>query len=339
MDEKDKSEPGFEKRNLNRSVITLKEELFVSDIFAKKDFELVQRNEVTDLHRKICRSSILRPQLALTGFFENFYEDTIIVLGKTELRYLETLTRKAKIEIISKVSEFRIPCVITTCNLVLPEYLLRIFQQKQIPVFSTSLATVTAAYKLLDFLDDHFAQRATVHGSLVEIYGMGILIIAEPGIGKSELTLDLIERGHRMVADDIVIVKKKWENRIFGTSPPASQFFLEIRGLGVIDVKHLFGLQAVKQEAQVDLVVELIPPDTKDVIVSERDRFTRAEYPCYILDVEIPLVKLPIFMGKNLAVSTEAIALGELSKKYPYKMVPDIFKARSLPESTSRLNK
>ncbi len=326
-----------EKQNLNRSVITLKEDLLVSDIYARKDFELIQKNDVKDFDRKICRPSILRPQLALTGFFENFYEDTIVVFGQTELRYLNSLKRDKKIKIISKIVEYRIPCVITTCNNIFPEYLLHIFQERNIPVFTSSLPTVELTYKLLDFLDDHFAQRATVHGSLVEIYGLGVLIIGEPGTGKSELTLDLIERGHRMVSDDVVIVKKRWENRIFGASPPASQFVLEIRALGMMDVMRLFGLQAVKLETQIDLVVKLIFYD--NIAWSQKDRVGRAEHPCYILDVEIPLVELPILVGKNLAVATEAIVLMELSKKYPYKRIPDILKTPSLPESTSRPNK
>lgn len=335
MNESEKGKSG--KHNLNRSIITLKEDLLVSDIYARKDFELTQKNDVKDLNRKICRSSILRPQLALTGFFENFYEDTIVVFGQTELRYLNTLKRDKKIGIISRMVEYRIPCVITTCNNIFPEYLLHIFQDKNIPVFTTSLPTVAMTYKLLDFLDDHFAQRATVHGSLVEIYGLGVLIIGEPGTGKSELTLDLIERGHRMVSDDVVIVKKRWENRVFGASPPASQFVLEIRALGMIDVMRLFGLQAVKLETQIDLVVNLVFYD--NTAWTQKDRVGRAEHPCYILDVEIPLVELPILVGKNLAVATEAIVLMELSKKYPYKRIPDILKTPSLPESTSRSNK
>jgi HPr kinase/phosphorylase len=210
--------------------------------------------------------------------------------------------------------EFQIPCFILTNGNTLDDELLQAASAKGIPVFGTPFSTTKVSYFLADFLDDQFAPQVMVHGSLVDVYGIGVLVAGRSGIGKSEIALDLVERGHRLVADDVVMITRKGEGILIGAGTDLVKHFMEVRGLGLIDVRSMFGIRAIRYHKRVEIVVELEEwrPD-EDYTRTGLDDLTVS-----VLEVEVPLVKLPIFPGKNVTVITEVIALNYLLKHYGY---------------------
>ena len=214
------------------------------------------------------------------------------------------------------------PCVILTNGNVIADELLQAAAAKGIPVFGTPFETTKISYFLADFLDDQFSPQIVVHGSLVDVYGVGVLLTGRSGIGKSEIALDLIERGHRLVADDVVMVTRKGEGILMGAGTDLVKHFMEIRGLGLIDVRSMFGIRAIRYQKRVEVVIEL-----EDWKVSEE--YTRTgldDQRVSILDVELPMVKLPIFPGKNVTVISEVIALNYLLKHYGYDAAKEFAK-------------
>ncbi|CUS99379.1 HPr(Ser) kinase/phosphatase [Candidatus Chrysopegis kryptomonas] len=277
-------------------------------------FKLKTLNGEVGFDRKITDKNIHRPGLALAGYVELFTYNRIQVFGNTEIRYLQSLTPENRIKSIQNILQFEIPCVVITNDNVLPDNLLDLFTEKKISVFQTPLETTKLVYFISDFLDDQFAPQTVVHGDLVDVYGIGLLFVGRSGIGKSEIALDLIERGHRLVADDVVLITKKGENILIGTCNTVTKHFMEIRGLGIIDVKNMFGIRAIRYQKRIEVVVELLDWDPKE----EYTRTGLDEEKISILGVEIPLVKLPIFPGKNITVIAEVIALNHLLKHYGY---------------------
>jgi HPr kinase/phosphorylase len=280
----------------------------------KELFKLKVLNGDVGFDRKITDKNIHRPGLALAGYVELFTYNRIQVFGNTEIRYLQSLSPEDRIKSIQKILEFEIPCVVITNDNLLPDNLLDLFTEKKVSVFQTPLETTKLVYFISDFLDDQFAPQTVVHGDLVDVYGIGLLFVGRSGIGKSEIALDLVERGHRLVADDVVLITKKGENILIGTCNTITKHFMEIRGLGIIDVKNMFGIRAIRYQKRVEVVVELLDWDPKE----EYTRTGLDEEKISILGVEIPLVKLPIFPGKNITVIAEVIALNHLLKHYGY---------------------
>jgi len=236
------------------------------------------------------------------------------VMGNTEIKYLSSLTPAQRRVAFTSLLEFKIPCIVLTDNNVIDEELLQASAQKGIPVFGSSYETTKIAYFIADFLDDQFSPQMVLHGSLVDVYGVGVLLTGRSAIGKSEIALDLVERGHRLVADDVVMVTQKGEGILMGAGTDLVKHFMEIRGLGLLDVRSMFGIRAIRYQKRVEVVVEL--EEWK-----RREEYTRTgldDLTTKILDVEIPLVKLAIFPGKNVTVITEVIALNYLLKHYGY---------------------
>jgi HPr kinase/phosphorylase len=211
--------------------------------------------------------------------------------------------------------------ILTNGNLI-SEQLLQAASAKNIPVFGTPFETTKISYFLADFLDDQFSPQIVVHGSLVDVYGAGVLLTGPSGIGKSEIALDLIERGHRLVADDVVMVTRKGEGILMGAGTDLVKHFMEIRGLGLIDVRSMFGIRAIRYQKRIEIVVELEEwkPD------QDYTRTGLDEISMTLLDVEIPLVKLPIFPGKNVTVITEVISLNYLLRHYGYDAAKEFSK-------------
>lgn len=262
----------------------------------------------------ITNKNIYRPQLALAGFVELFNYKQVQIIGNTEYFYLKSLSEQQRIKAISNLAQFPIPCVIITNNHEpFPEFI-EIALKHKIPVFSTQYETTKAFYLLSEFLDDQFSPHVVVHGSLVDVYGVGILFVGRSGIGKSEVALDLIERGHRLVADDIVMLTKKRETVLMGTGTSLVQHFMEIRGLGIIDIRQMFGIRAIRFQKRLEIIVEL--EDWQ-----EDEEYTRTgldETFTELMGVEISNVKLPIFSGKNITVIAEVIAINYLLRTYGY---------------------
>ena len=236
------------------------------------------------------------------------------MLGNTEMKYLRHLTKAERLKTLKKFFSFKIPCICVTVNNKPSDEFLELAEKKKVAVFTTPLTTTKFAYFISDFLDDQFSPQAAIHGSFVDVYGVGMLFYGRSGIGKSEIAMDLVERGHRLVADDVVIISRKGEGILMGSGTDLVKHFMEIRGLGIIDVRSIFGIRAIRFQKRVEIIVNL--EEWK-----KRKEYTRTgldENTISILGVDIPFIKLPIFPGKNITVISEVIALNYLDKHYGY---------------------
>jgi HPr kinase/phosphorylase len=277
-------------------------------------FKLKQLNGESGFDNQIKDRNLNRPGLALAGYVELFTYDRVQFMGNTEIRYLNSLRPPQRTASFTSLLEFKIPCIILTNGNVISDDLLQAAAVKNIPVFGTPFETTKISYFLADFLDDQFSPQIVVHGSLVDVYGAGVLLTGPSGIGKSEIALDLIERGHRLVADDVVMVTRKGEGILMGAGTDLVKHFMEIRGLGLIDVRSMFGIRAIRYQKRVEIVVELEEwKPGQDYTRTGLDEISMT-----LLDVDIPLVKLPIFPGKNVTVITEVISLNYLLRHYGY---------------------
>jgi HPr kinase/phosphorylase len=271
-------------------------------------------NDVSAQDRLVTESSLHRPGLALAGFLELFTFHRIQILGNTEHRYLEHLPVAERMASFEKLLGFNIPCIFLTDGNLLDPVLVQCASDRGVPIYATSLPSTDFTALLRDFLSDQFALQQTVHGALVDVYGIGLLIKGDPGIGKSEVSLDLVERGHRLVADDVVVVTRKEESVLMGAGTDVAQHFMEIRGLGLIDVRAMFGIRAIRFQKRVEVVVNLSPWNKDE----EYTRLGMIDSFYDIMGVHIPLVRLPITPGKNVTVLCEVIAMNHLLGNYGY---------------------
>lgn len=299
---------------IDQNSIKRKENINVGFLYenAKNICKLKLLTENNDFEKKIFDQNLHRPGLALAGFVDLFSYSRVQVFGNTEMRYLEQLSDEKKKESLDRIFKFNIPCIILTDNNQPFPILIEKANLHQVPVFITSYSTTKLVYLLSDFLDDQFSPSLTVHGSLIDVYGVGILFVGKSGIGKSEVALDLIERGHRLVGDDVIIFTKKGEGILMGSGTKLGKHFMEIRGLGIIDIQSMFGIRAIRYQKRLEIVVELESWD-------ENAEYTRTgldERTISIMDVEIPHIKLPIIPGKNITVISEVISLNYLLKHY-----------------------
>lgn len=263
--------------------------------------------------RYVTEADLHRPGLALAGYIKLFTYQRIQIIGNTESQYITFLPKEKRREAFSNLVQFDIPVLFLTDNNQLPDYLLDMAREAKIPIFRTPVETTRFMYLLRDFLEDQFSLQTMVHGSMVDVYGIGILIAGKSGIGKSEVALDLIERGHRLVADDVVMLTKK-SNVLMGAATEINKHFMEIRGLGIIDIVSMFGIRSIRYQKRLEVVLELTLWDkAHDVDRTGLNRdFTS------LLDVDIPLIKLPITPGKNITVLAEVIAMNYLLRHYGY---------------------
>lgn len=288
----------------------------------KERLKLNVMNGEVGFDKEIRDKSIHRPGLALAGYVELFTYDRVQVFGNTEIRYLSHLTLAERIRAFQTVFQFDLPCIIVTNENTLDDELVAIATEHKVSIIQTPYETTKFVYFLSDFLDDQFAPQTSVHGTFLDVYGIGVLLTGRSGIGKSEIALDLIERGHRLVADDVVLITRKGEGILLGAGSEVAKHFMEIRGLGLIDVKAVFGIRAIRFQKRVELVVEL--QEWKPNIEYTRTGLDHESVT--ILDVDLPHIKLPIFPGKNITVIVEVIALDYLLKHYGYDAAKEFSK-------------
>ncbi|MCA9751406.1 MAG: HPr(Ser) kinase/phosphatase [Gemmatimonadetes bacterium] len=255
-------------------------------------------------------SDVNRPGLALAGFTENFLYERIQILGETEMLYLETLSGEERHRAFDRLFEQDLPCLIISKGLPIDEYLREKCEAAQVPLLRTRMSTTPFIHQLTAYLTDVFAPRMTLHGSLVDVYGVGLLFAGDSGIGKSETALDLVERGHRLVADDIVIVSRRPPASLVGSSNELLGHRMEIRGVGIIDIREMFGVRATRVRKRIEVEVRLVrwDPDAPYERLGLEDRTTS------ILGVRIPYVTIPLVPGKNVAVLAEVVAMNHLIK-------------------------
>lgn len=263
--------------------------------------------------RFVTETDLHRPGLALAGYIELFTWQRIQIIGNTESQYLNHLDDAGKEQSLKNILRFNIPVIFLTSNNRLPDPLLRLIDEAGIPVFMTDIETTRFMYLLQDFLEDQFAMQTMVHGTMVDVYGIGILIAGKSGIGKSEVALDLIERGHRLVSDDVVMLSKK-SSVLISSATEINKHFMEIRGLGIIDVMSMFGIRSIRYQKRLEVVLNLTLWEES----SKVERTGLNHESLTILDTEIPLIHLPMTPGKNITVIAEVIAMNYLLEHYGY---------------------
>ena len=260
------------------------------------------------LDREMPTPEVSSPGLVLAGYTKRFASTRIHVLGQTEITYLASLDPQARRRSLETFFTFDLPCVVVTKGQDAPEELVTLAAAKGIAVIRTRLKTAEFYRRLKPFLDDAFAPSTTVHGSLADVFGVGLLFRGRSGIGKSECVLDLVERGHRLVADDVVRVTKRGNDVLIGRGHEVSRHYMEIRGVGLIDINALFGVRSVRQQKRIEVVVQLEDWDTG----REYDRTGLDLQETDLLDVKVPLVTVPLNPGKNLTVICEVVAMNQL---------------------------
>lgn len=260
------------------------------------------------LDRRITIPYIQKTGLALAGFDEYLRPGRVLIFGQSEIRYLESLGHEARTQAVRRAFARDIPCVLLTGGIMPPAEMVQEAERAAVPLLRTSLSTPMAIAKLTTLLEDRLATRDIIHGVLLDVLGLGVLVVGESGIGKSECALDLIVRGHRLVADDAVEVRRRAESVLIGTCPELTRQHMEIRGLGIINVKDLFGIASTRSSKRVELVVQLQRWEPGH----EYDRLGLDDESHEILGLRIPLIRMPVAPGRNLAILVEVAARNQL---------------------------
>lgn len=301
---------------ISQKNISRKESITVEFFYenTKERFGLNLLNKNGGFQRLIKDQNLHRPGLALAGFVDLFTFDRVQLFGNTEMRYLNNLSSAERIVALENIFKFNIPCLIVTNNNTPILEMVELGDKYDIPIFGSKHSTTKVNFLISDFLDDQFAPRLSVHGSFVDVYGVGMLFVGKSGIGKSEVALDLVERGHRLVADDVVIFTKKGEGILMGSGTDLVKHFMEVRGIGIIDVRSMFGVRAIRFQKRLEVIIELELWDDK----AEYTRTGLDDTIISLMDVDIPYIKLPIVPGKNVTVISEVISLNYLLKHYGY---------------------
>ena len=259
-------------------------------------------------------SEINRPGLQLVKYYEHFDTERIQIIGNVETAYLEGLTSQERTECLDGFFKCGFPCIVVARNLEVFDEMIEVSNKYNTPILRTSEKTSRFLSNIIEYLNEQLAPTVTQHGVFVEVYGEGILILGKSGVGKSEAALELVKRGHRLVADDIVEIKKISDKTLIGTAPSIIRHFIEIRGIGILDIKNLYGVGSVKVTEKIALIINLEYWDeTKNY-----DRLGLAEKYTTILGVEVPSLSIPVGAGRNLAVIVEVAAINSRQRKMGY---------------------
>ena len=272
------------------------------------------------LVREITIPDINRPGLALSGFFESFAFKRVQVFGRGEVAYLNKLINTGNTDSIRQLFSYPIPCCIFTHSLEVPEEFCKIAEESGCPILSTDLESTEFSTRLLRLFSNIFAPKQTMHGVLVEVFGVGILLTGDSGVGKSETALELIERGHRLVADDIVELRCVNGNTLLGKGAnKIISHHMEIRGLGIINIEQLYGVGAILEQKEVQLVVKLEEWDTNKVY----DRLGTNQKTIELLGVNVPILEIPVKPGRNIPIIVETASMNERAKSMGYNSARD----------------
>ncbi len=269
----------------------------------------------------ITQSDINRPALQLAGFFDYFDSNRIQVIGQVEYTYMEKIGEQHYLEMIEKMMDCQIPCIVFCRSLDISASILELANQYKVPVLRTKKTTSAFVAEVIRWLNVELAPRMSVHGVLVDVYGEGLLIMGESGIGKSEAALELIKRGHRLVSDDVVEIKRVSDITLIGTAPNITRHFIELRGIGILDVKNLFGVESVKNTQSIDLVIKLEEWNKEQ----EYDRLGLEEEYIEFLGNKVVCHSIPIRPGRNLAIICEAAAVNYRQKKMGYNAAQELY--------------
>jgi HPr kinase/phosphorylase len=284
------------------------------------DIDLALLSGDAGLSRVVTSPHIQKTGLALAGFDQFLRPGRVLIFGESEVRYLEGLAHSERRAAASRVFARDIPCVVVTGGFSPVPELIEEAMRANVPVLQTALSTPTAISKLTARLESHLAVRGMMHGVLMDVLGLGVLVIGDSGIGKSECALDLIVRGHRLVADDTVELRRRGEGVVLGSCPELTRYHMEIRGLGVINIRDLFGVAATRASKRVELVVHLERWDP----IREYDRLGLDEDRYDVLGVSVPMIRMPVAPGRNLAILVEIAARNQLLRARGHHAARDL---------------
>ncbi len=296
---------------------------FVTVATVQERFNLTNYTPELNLEEaKVTVADVNRPALQLHGFYEHFEPSRIQVIGNVEAAYISKKSDEEKTESFTKLFSYDIPCIIFCRGEKPGDVLLKEAVKANVPILGTDRATSEFMSALIFSLNKDFAPYTTIHGVLVDVYGEGLLITGESGIGKSEAALELIRRGHRLVSDDVVEIRRPNNERLYGRAPSITQYLIELRGIGIIDVKSLYGVEAVKDEQRIDLVIKLEDWSKE----KEYDRLGMTDEYMNILGIDVTCHSLPIRPGRNLAIICEAAAVNHRQKKMGYNAAEELYR-------------
>ncbi len=292
----------------------------LSKIIEKMELQnLTPDIDVSDI--QVTQTDINRPALQLTGFFEHFPTDRVQVIGFVEYTYLQRLDIERKKDVYEQILSTKIPCIIFCRDLRPDEEILDAANRHGVPVLVTAKTTSAFMAEIIRWLNVELAPCISIHGVLVDVYGEGVLIMGESGIGKSEAALELIKRGHRLVSDDVVEIHKVSDVSLVGSAPDITRHFIELRGIGIVDVKTLFGVQSVKETSNIDMVIKLEDWNRE----KEYDRLGLEEQYTEFLGNKVVCHSIPIRPGRNLAVIVESAAVNHRQKKMGYNAAQELY--------------
>ena len=270
---------------------------------------------------EITQADINRPALQLAGFFDYFDHHRIQIIGQVEHTYIEKQGIEKSAEMMGKIMSYKVPGIVFCRDLPVPEEFLNLAEEYQIPILQSKSDTSAFSAEVTRWLKVELAPRISIHGVLVDIYGEGVLITGESGIGKSEVALELIHRGHRLVSDDVVEIKKVSDETLIGSAPDITRHFIELRGIGIIDAKTLFGVESVKNTQSIDLVIHLEEWDKEQ----EYDRMGLDEQFIEYLGNKVVCHSIPIRPGRNVAIICESAAVNFRQKKMGYNAAQELY--------------
>ena len=265
---------------------------------------------------------INRPALQLTGFFDHFDAERVQIIGYVDYTFLEQMDPETKRRVYETLLAYKIPCIIFCRDLKPDKELLEKALELDVPIFSTEMKTSAFTAELIRWLNVELAPCISIHGVLVDVYGVGVLIMGESGIGKSEAALELVRRGHRLVSDDVVEIRKVSDDTLVGTAPDVTKHFIELRGIGIVDVKMLYGVQSVRETQNIELVITLEDWDRE----KKYDRLGMEEQYTEFLGNKVVCHQLPIRPGRNLSIIVETAAINYRQKKMGYNAAEELYK-------------
>lgn len=270
----------------------------------------------------ITQAEVNRPALQLTGYYDHFDAERLQVIGYVEYTYLEGLSPEEKLQTYEALLSYEIPCIVFSRNLEPGDELIQCAMKHNIPILRSSKTTSSFMAEVIRWLNVQIAPSISIHGVLVDVYGEGLLIMGESGIGKSEAALELIKRGHRLVSDDVVEIRKVSDDTLIGRAPDITRHFIELRGIGIVDIKTLFGVQSVKETQGIDLVIKLEDWSKE----REYDRLGLEEDYIEFLGNKVVCHSIPIRPGRNLAIICESAAINCRQKKMGYNAAQELYR-------------
>lgn len=293
----------------------------LTEIVEKMDLKSLTP-DVDMVGKEVNVPDVNRPALQLAGFFDHFDSNRVQIIGNVEYNYVKTLTDVRKLEIYDKLLEHPIPCIVFCRDMEPDEKFLQKATKRGIPIFKTVKQTSDFMAEIIRWMNVRLAPCISIHGVLVDVYGVGVLIMGESGIGKSEAALELIKRGHRLVTDDVVEIRKVSDETLVGSAPDITKHFIELRGIGIVDVKSMFGVQSVRETQNIDLVITLEDWSRE----KEYDRLGLEEEYTEFLGNKVVCHSIPIRPGRNLAIIVESAAVNHRQKQMGYNAAQELYK-------------